>query len=77
MQIDKQSLERLLSLNDRQLKNIINKLATENGIDPASFNIDPKDIASIRGALSSATDADIERLAKQYEDFKRNGGGKR
>ena len=74
MQIDKQSLDRLLSLNDRQLLNIINKLASENGIDPASFNINPKDIASIRGALSSATDADIARLAQQYENFKRSEG---
>ena len=77
MQIDKQSLQRLLSLNDRQLAAGIGKLAADNGIDPASFNINPNDIASIRGALSSATDADLARLSAQLEQFKRNGGGRR
>ena len=74
MQFDKQALDRLLSMNDRQLSYMINKVAAENGIDLSSFNMDPKDIASVRHALSGATDADIRRVAEQYEDFKRNGG---
>ena len=74
MQFDKQALDRLLSMNDRQLSYMINKVAAENGIDLSSFNMDPKDIASVRHALSGATDADIKRVAEQYEDFKRNGG---
>ncbi len=75
MQIDKQSLDRLLSLSDRQLARVIDKLAAENGIDPSSFNINPADIASIRSALSKATDEDISRLAEQLEAFKRQNGG--
>ena len=67
MQIDRNALEKLLSLNDRQLKVIINKLAKENGIDLSGFNIDAKDINSIRLGLSSATDEDIERVARAYE----------
>ena len=67
MQIDRNALEKLLSLNDRQLKTVINKLAAENGIDLSGFNIDAKDISSIRKGLSSATDSDIERVAQMYE----------
>ena len=67
MQIDRNSLEKLLSLNDRQLKLVISKLAADSGIDPASFNIDPKDIQSIRQALSTATDSDLARVAEMYE----------
>ncbi|MBQ8141196.1 MAG: hypothetical protein IJ038_05840 [Clostridia bacterium] len=67
MQIDRESLEKLLSLNDRQLKLIITKLAAESGIDPASFNVNTSDVQSIRRALSSATDSDLARVAQMYE----------
>ena len=74
MQLDKQALDRLLSMNDRQLANVINKLASQNGIDLSSFNMNPNDIASVRRALSGATDEDLRRVSEQYEDFKKNGG---
>lgn len=67
MQIDRESLEKLLSLNDRQLKLVINKLAADSGIDPAAFNINTQDIESIRRALSTATDSDLARVAEMYE----------
>ncbi len=74
MQLDKQALDRLLQMNDRQLSLIINKLAAESGIDLSSFNMNPSDIASVRQALRCATDEDLRRVSEQYEDFKRNGG---
>lgn len=67
MQIDRQALERLLSMNDKQLKSVINRLAAQSGINPSDFNIDPKSIESIRQALSSASDEDLKRIAEQYE----------
>lgn len=67
MQIDRNALNKLLSLNDRQLKHMINKLAADSGIDLSGFNIDTKDIKSIREGLSSATDSDIEKVARMYE----------
>ena len=66
MQINRESLDKLLSLNDFQLKMMINRLAAQGGIDPAQFNIDPSSIESIRRVLSSATDTDLERIAEQY-----------
>ena len=66
MQINRESLDKLLSLNDFQLKMMINRLAAQGGINPADFNIDPSSIESIRRVLSSATDKDLERIAEQY-----------
>ena len=77
MQIDRKALEGLLTLNDKQLMMIINRLVTQSGIDPSQFNIDPKDIASIRTAISSATDEQLDDIVKQYEANKQTRGGKR
>lgn len=71
MQIDRKSLEKLLTLNDRQLKAVITKLAADSGIDPASFNMNTNDVNSIRRALSSASDADLSRIAQMYEQNQR------
>ncbi len=67
MQIDREALDKLLTLNDRQLKMIIQRLAAQSGIDPAQFNMDPKSIDSIRYALQNASDEDLKRVAEQYE----------
>ena len=71
MQIDREAIDKLLTLNDRQLKHIIQRLANESGIDPAQFNIDPQSIASIRSALTNASDEDLQQVAEQYEANKR------
>ena len=70
MQINRENLNKLLSLNDRQLKMMITKIAAQGGIDPTQFNIDPSSIQSIRQVLGSATDEDIARIAAQYESGK-------
>lgn len=75
MQINRVNLEKLLSLNDFQLKMVINRIATEGGIDPKEFNIDPSSIESIRRVLGSATDEDLARIAEQFAGGK--GGKKR
>jgi len=67
MQLDRDALEKVLQLNDRQLSALITRLAAESGIDPAEFNIDPKSIESIRSALTNATDDDLRRITEQYE----------
>ena len=77
MQIDRKTLDGLLALNDRQLMMIINRLVSESGIDPAQFNIDPNSIASIRSALSGATDEDLNMIVEQYQANKKKGGGRR
>ena len=71
MEINRDAINRLLTLNDRQLKSIIQNLAKESGIDPAEFNIDTNSIASIRSALSGASDEELKRITQQYEENQR------
>lgn len=71
MQIDRNAIDRLLTLNDRQLKSVISRLVDESGIDPSEYRLDPSSIDSIRHALSSATDEELLRIARQYEANKK------
>ncbi len=73
MQLDKNSLERLLGMSDAQLKFVINKLAVEAGLDLSAFNISGNDIASIRRALGNATDEDIARATQQLSRRPKKG----
>ncbi len=72
MEIKRESVDKLLSLNDWQLKMIIQKLINESGINPAQFNIDASSIESIRHALRTASDEDLKNIAEQYEQNKKN-----
>ena len=71
MEINRDAIDKLLGLNDRQLKSIIQSLAKESGIDPAEFNIDTNSITSIRGALENATDDELRQIADMYEANKK------
>ena len=71
MEINRDAVNKILTLNDRQLKMIIQSLVRDSGIDPSQFNIDTGSISSIRSALSSATDADLKIIAEQYEAGKK------
>lgn len=72
MQIDKRMLDRLLSMNDDQLGELIRKIASESGIDPATLGINTENIAAIRSALGSADSADLEQYNQIYNSY-RNG----
>lgn len=68
MQIDRKALESLLSLNDRQLVAIINRLIAQSGIDPSEYNIDPNSVSSIRNAIRGASDEDLNKIVAQYQE---------
>jgi hypothetical protein len=65
MKLDKKAVERLLRLNDEQLREIMLRLAGENGIDLSGMTLRPDDMASVRQALRMATDEDIAKAAQQ------------
>ena len=73
MQIDRKMLDNLLRLNDRQLQALFVKIATQSGIDPSQFNIDLQSVQSIRNAILNASDADLIKIAEQYEAGKKGG----
>ena len=66
MQINRKTLDGLLSLNDKQLMALIGNLAKNNGVDLSEFQVDPSDVQSIRRALSGITDEDINKIVAQY-----------
>ncbi len=71
MQLDKNTLNMLLALNDAQLVNIIRTISEKSGLDLSSFNITTGDVKSIRHALENATDEDIKRAQESINSFKR------
>ncbi len=71
MQIDERMLKKLLAMNDEQLGQMIQNIAAETGIDPAQLGINPKSIESVRSALSSIGDDELEGINRLYEDYRR------
>lgn len=74
MQIDQKTLSRLLSMDDAQLGAVIQKIATEAGIDPAQLGLNPDSIESVRRALGSATDADLAQMNALYQSYRQGKG---
>ena len=74
MILDRNALNRLLSLNDGQFKAVLERLATESGLDLSALNISTGDIASVRSAVSGASDRDLEALAEQFSKNKKGEG---
>ena len=72
MQIDKKMLDRLLTMNDEQLGELIKRIAAESGIDPAMLGINPENIQNIRAALGSANERDIRQLNQVYDSYRQN-----
>ena len=68
MEIDRRSLDKLLGLNDMQLKMIIKNLVANSGIDPREFNIDLADVSSIRRAVATISDEELARIVRAYEE---------
>lgn len=69
MQLDKKSIDRLLKLNDDQLRAVIGKLLTEYGVDITRVPLATMDMSVLRGLLQMASEDDIARLMQAF------GGG--
>lgn len=74
MTLDRNAVDKLLSLNDKQLALVIKKLTAEAGIDPAALQINTANIAALRTALSMATDEDLKRAGEQLAHMQKGGG---
>jgi hypothetical protein len=75
MQLDRKSLDRLLRLNDEQLRGVLGKLLAEYGVDVSRVPLQQMDMTALRAVLSSATDEDISRFLQMMGGA--SGGGKR
>jgi hypothetical protein len=70
MTLDKKAIDKLMTLDDKRLSLVIQKLAADAGIDPSTLNIGPSQLAGIRSALSMATDNDIQRAGELLKNYK-------
>ncbi len=68
MQFDRNALNRLLMLNDKQLETVVKKLAEEYGLDLTSLNLDPNNMKELRNALRHADDATLQDLGEQLKN---------
>ena len=76
MQIDQNMLKKLLTMNDAQLRGVIEAVAAEAGIDPAVLGLDTKNIGNVRRSLGSAQDSDLEQINTLYNTYKQNKHGR-
>ena len=72
MKLDKKMVNRLLTMSDEQLGEIIKNIAAESGIDPTLLGLNPNNIQSIRQALSMAGDEDLKKMGDVYETYRQN-----
>ena len=69
MNIDKNMLSALASLDDASLMAAIRMIAASSGMDiGTSFNGEA--LSSLRNAMRGATDRDIEEIKKIFESYK-------
>ncbi|MBE6627945.1 MAG: hypothetical protein E7629_03370 [Ruminococcaceae bacterium] len=70
MKLDKRMVNRLLTLDDEQLGNVIKSIAAESGIDPAALGLNPNSIESIRAALGMAREEDLKQMEEIYNAYR-------
>ncbi len=67
MPLDRKQLDRMLSLNDDRLREVLRRLLASYGVDVSRVPIDTLDIGAIRGLLQNATDEDIDRFLQMFK----------
>lgn len=65
MQVDKAAIDRMLKLDDRQLRQLIAQLAAGAGIAPGGLTVSDADLAALRKALGGASPEALAQLAAQ------------
>lgn len=71
MQLDRNAINTLLSLDDARLKFIIDRMAESVGIDIDSFGLRGAHVSQIREKLRNLTDEELERAARQINERNR------
>ena len=70
MKLDRKALGRLLSLNDKQLAAVIEKLTREYGVDLSGMNISTADMAALRRTLEGTTDEELLQFTRNLRGKK-------
>lgn len=69
MNLDQNSLQRLLSLNDAQLRRVLKGLAADYGVDLSAFPLGDADLARLRSVLAAASPQDVEQFLNQFSNL--------
>jgi hypothetical protein len=67
IKLDRNALNKLLSLNDKQLEAVIKRLGEEHGLDLSQFHVTPGNMESLRRAMRTATDEELTALGEQLK----------
>ena len=67
MQFDRKALDRLLLLNDKQLAQVVDKLASEYGLDLGALGFTTANIGDLRRTLRTADDKTLLALGEQLK----------
>lgn len=70
MKIDKNTIDKVLKMNDDQLWRVIQYVAKKSGQGEISAMEKPSDMSKIRATLGALTDEEIERAIKQMKERK-------
>ena len=70
MNLDQNSVRKLLALNDTQLRMVLRKLAADYGVDLSDFPLGADELAQIRGLLSVADPQQIEQMLARFPQVK-------
>jgi hypothetical protein len=76
MQLDRNMLERLLTMNDEQLGELVKRIAREAGVDPAQLGLNPENIQSVRQALGGASAEDVAQMNAIYQAYREHRRGR-
>ena len=66
MPLDKKQIDRLLRLNDDQLRAVLEKLLASYGVDTGRVPLASLDVGALRGLLQNASEQDIERFLQMF-----------
>ena len=67
MQFDRKALDRLLLLNDKQLAQVVDKLASEYGLDLGALGFTAASMGELRRTLRTADDKTLQSLGEQLK----------
>ena len=68
MKIDKASIMRMLALDDKQLKLIIERVAAGAGVDIPAESLTPQSLAALRSAVERADEGELAGIAQNFAD---------
>ena len=76
MQLDKKSLERLLKLNDDQLRGVLGRMLAEYGVDVSRVPLAQMDMTALRAVLGAATEGDIANFLQMFRNPSDSNGSR-